>query len=127
MECSICPFPTRSFNYTSCTHVPKIFVNPCRNSDNWICQFLAICISWQDSTAWCVCSYCFLYEPENDLGRNHYCSPHNANQTVYNKLRTFLLACYSHSAYCLCRVASWSKCPVLIFRANDSIWKCFIL
>jgi hypothetical protein len=79
-----------------------------------------------DSNSPCVCSHYFLYAPENGFGRNHYCNPHNATQIMYNKLHTFQSACYSHNAYWLCRVASWSKYPVLISRANDHICRCFI-
>lgn len=79
-----------------------------------------------DSNSPRVCSHYFLYAPENEFGRNHYCNLHNAMQTMYNKLHTFQSACYSHNSYWLCRVASWSKYPVLISRANDHICRCFI-
>jgi hypothetical protein len=101
--------------------IPQRLANPKRGSSN-----RNLARRHLDSNSPCVCSRYFLYAPESEFGRNHYCNPHNAMQIMYNKLRTFQSACYSHNAYLLCRVASWSKYPVLISRANDHICRCFI-
>jgi hypothetical protein len=71
-----------------------------------------------DTNEWCVHIRSFLYELRNEFGRNRYCNPHNANQTEYSKLHTFVLVCYSRSTY------SVASKFLVTFRANDST--CFI-